>query len=531
MSAVILSGGRIVGSAGAVYLQGTSGNGFYPSGHWVAAKMSLAAVHPRPDTETTTIAQHRIAFYDGTNSIPFQTPVGVQGGARPLVWSVVAGPPGMTVGAAYGATNYGIVTWTPTSAISSGSPTTVTIRATDQQFNTVDIIWTIYTSSSTADFIFVNSSTGNDSTGNGTFALPYQTFAKIMGGNTTTTTFPGARVYMNGSFQWPLYSDITSPSGGYCGINSANIPVVYMALPGATANIDASIAQLIDTGSGANDFYLSGSTTSRTVITGSSATATDTHTFEWYTVNRFTLWNCDFVNPINRANGSNTNSTTVFTSNSGGMKNYYHIMGCTETGRSGAASNSMLMTSMFSVQNVVFEFNTAAGQSGFGVYFKDSNRFVTAAYNRIDLQPNSSSDGDAFLFGSQQNNQTSGNLEACYNFITGGAIKFDFQATAGAFNQYSYRNTIYRTDTNEAYAIGQNGGVGPYTSDNDVLIARGTTLIAAGITGTGTEVQVSWNGGSPPPSNNPINTTTGALVDATTAWRTLYLGFRGCEVA
>lgn len=516
----------------------SSGSGFYPAGHFVNAKMSMAVVFPRPDSDTgafgTTIAPHRLAFYDGTNSVPYQTPVAVQGGARPLVWSVVAGPAGMTVGGAYGAADYGIVQWTPSSSISTASPTTVTIRATDQQFNTCDVTWTLATSSSTTDFLFVNSSTGNDTTGNGTYGNPYASLSKVMGINAASTTFPGRRVYLSGSFQWPTQTGATGPGGGsgsgYFTVDKTKIPVVYRALPGATVSIDATLSQLSDNGGSSTDLTFCGSYTSRLSINGSASAPTDTHTFELYNAERCTWWNVDFVNPINRTNGSNTNSTSIFTSNSGIIKNYYLILGCTETGRSGAPTNSMLMTSMFSVQNVVFERNTCAGQCGFGVYFKDSNRNITAAYNRIDLQPNTTSSGGALLFGCQQNNQTAGNLEACYNFVTGGALKMDFQGGTGAFSQYSYRNTFYRLDNNEQYGVGQIGGLGPYTSDNDVVVSQGPGFIGTGVTATGTEVHKAI-GGSPPPTDNPINITTGALVNATTAWRTLYLGTRGWEIA
>lgn len=541
MSAVILSGGSVVGSSGAVYLLqgGGGGSGFYPAGHWLAAKMSMQVIHPRPDSDTgtfaTTFARHRLAFYDGTNAVPYQVPVAVQGGARPLVWSVITGPSGMTVGGAYGTANYGVVTWQPTASISTGSPTTVTIRATDQQLNTIDLTWTVATSSSTTDFIFVNSVTGNDSTGTGTFALPYATLAKVMGTNTTSTTFPKARIYMSGSLQWPTQTGATA---GYFQLDRSKVPIVYMTLPGSSTNIDATLVQLSDNGSGCSDLYFSGSANSRTAVSGSATAAADTHTFELYNPNRCTWWNVDFQNPINQANGSNTNSTTIFTSNSGIVKSYYLILGCTETGRSGAAGNSMLMTSMFSVNNIVFEANTISGTAGFGVFFKDSNQNLTCAYNSIQLLPESTSNGTVLLFGCQHANETPGNLEACYNLVLGGALIMSFQGFTPAGAQWSYRNTICDRNTNYPAGLFNFGspGDGPFSSESDVIVSHtnvyGSPTPEGGqaMTETGTEVQLAWTG-SFPPSNCPVNTTTGALVNATTAWRTLYLGIRGWEIA
>lgn len=529
-------------------------SGFLPAGHFVAAKMPMAVVHPRPDTETgaftgTVLSRARLAFFNGTNPVQCEIPLAVQGGARPLVWSVIAGPAGMTVGAAHpsipgGTSKYGVVTWTPTAAISKASPVTVTIQATDQQLNTLQFSWTMATSSATTDFLFVNSSTGNDSTGNGTFAAPYASLAKVMGTNLTQTTFPGSRVYLSGSFQWPAQTGSVGEGGGagYYTIDSSKVPVVYMALPGSTVTIDASVSQIIDNGPGCNDLYFAGSSTSRLAIVGSAATALETHTFELYNAQRCTWWNVDFQNPINRvsANG-NTNSTSIFTSNSGSpsIRNYYLITGCSETGRSGSAGNSMLMTSLFSIQNVVFEFNNISGTAGFGVFFKDSNRFITAAYNSVNLL--GANGASPMMFGCQTNNLGSppafpGFCEACYNFLVGGPLFFDFQGFAGALQHWSYRNTIYNNQFNYNYALGNFGpaGTGPYFTDSDVAIAKtpGGAIAGASVSFTiaNNEAWLAWSG-SPPPANCPINTTTGALVNSTTAWRTLYLGIRGWEVA
>jgi hypothetical protein len=179
-----------------------------------------------------------------------------------------------------------------------------------------------------------------------------------------------------------------------------------MALPGRSVSIDASLVQLTDWNGAFSDLYIAGSGSSRSAIVGSSASAPETHTFELYNANRCTWWNVDFRNPINRvAPNGNSNSTSIFTSNSGPIKNYYTILGCTETGRtSDSVNNSMLLICLFSVQNVVFEGNTASGSAGYGFFFKDSNRYVTAAYNKVTLPPG----GPAFLFGCQTNHTENG---------------------------------------------------------------------------------------------------------------------------
>ena len=512
--------------------------GFVASGHFVSAKVPMMLIYPRPDSETgtfsTTTARHRLAYYDGTNNVQFECPIGIHGGARQFVYQIVAGPSWLNIGQVYGSSLYGVLYGTPTSAISKSSPATVIVRVWDQDLNHIDVTFTLATSSSTADFIFVDAIHGSDA-GNGTYGSPFQTYAPVMGTALSSTTFPGARVYHFGgntsshAYQWTAQTS-TGITGGRA-VDKTKIPCCYLGLPG-TGNvyIDASVAQLYDTGGGWDDGYFAGSAADRMTINGSSATAADTHTFELYSCNRFTWDNIDFTNPLNVANGSLTNSTSTFAFNNGSGsgvpgKNYWYMHNCTESGRSGSASNSMLLLSWFSVFGGLVEGCSAVGTCGFGVYFKDSNIDCEFTNGLVELQPDSSTDGDAMLIGGQQGESppvTTQNCIVSYTFVRGGAIKLDFQSGTLAKNLYSVRNTVYRTDTNEIYAIGQNGGAGPYFSDSDVLIARGSNVVGSGITATNTEVQSAWISGGPPPSNCPINVSTGALVDSTTLWKTLY---------
>lgn len=528
-------------------VNGASGSGFLPVGHFINAKMPMAVVFPRPDSETgpftsTVYGRQRWAYFDGINPVQFEVPIGIQGGARPLVWQLTAGPAGATISSGgLGSATDGIVTWTPTSAISTAAPVTFTVLVTDQQHNTLSVSWTTATSNSTSQFVFV-SPTG--SAGNtGAIGSP-KSLASVMGATPTTTTNPGALVYMrSGAYQWLLQTGASLP--GSTVIDKAHNPISYICFPGESVNIDATTTQLFDSGSGSTDMFFAGSASSTMTITGSSATSPDAHTFELYNPSRVTFWNIAFVNPINRVSAAGlTNASSVFSFNdsSGGLpgKNFWFMKGCSETGRSGSANNSMILLSWFSTANIVVENCTGVGQSGFGPFFKDSNQNVTVFNCRFDLDPGNegNSTGGGFLFGGQEGESPvvrSQNCEVCYTFVKGGAIKFDFQGGATCGAMYSYRNTVYRQDTNETYALGSNApaGQGPFTSDGDVLISRnGPVLQTSGavpFTATLTEVQVPWVG-APPPANNPINVTTGALVNATTQWRTLYLFTHGFEI-
>jgi hypothetical protein len=525
-------------------------SGFLPAGHWVSAKMPLNIVHPRPDSETgaftsTVNARHRLAYYDGINAIQYECPIVVQGGARPLVYQITAGPSWLNIGQGYGSAMYGILYGTPTAAISKSSPVTVTVRVWGQdQTNHVDVTFTLATSSSTTDFIFVNSGAqavfngvtigaGNDSTGNGSITSPYASLTKVMGTSASQITFPGARVYMAGNQQWPVQSG-SAYAGGF-GVESTKVPSVYMTLPGANVTIDASLVQLYDAGTGWNDLYFSGSGSPAfgfaasilTINSGPSQPPSE-HTFELYNTQRATWWNLQFTNPVSRSTDGN-NCSSIMCSNSGAIKNYYAMVNISETGRTRVTGeNSVdLLCVPFSVQNLVMEFCSATGAAPFGVLIKDSNRWVTVAYCNFHNTDNSLT----LLFGGQTNNNANGTLypglvEACYNYIHG-VMFFDFQGFANNGQYWSYRNTIYNDGFDYNYALGDWGptGTGPYSSESDVLISRGQAIStsAAPITATNTEVQALWSG-SPPPPNMPIDPTTGKLVNVSggTQWATLY---------
>jgi hypothetical protein len=115
-------------------------------------------------------------------------------------------------------------------------------------------------------------------------------------------------------------------------------------------------------------------------------------------------------------------------------------------------------------------------------------------------------------------------------------VFFDFQGFANNDSYWSYRNTIYNDGFDYGYALGNFGpaGTGPYSSNSDVLISKTQAISTSAVlfSASNTEVQAIW-AGSPPPSNMPIDPVTGNLVNASTAWKTLYsktVNSRGWEI-
>src|SRR5580698_5204552 len=136
------------------YASASSGfSGFYPAGSWMPAKQPMIQVYPRPDSETNTFARHRWAYYDGANAVQYKIPLGVSFGAFPYVFSLLSGPPGMSIGATFWNTSwnswadaiaagYGTLQWTPSASVSGA---TVSVLVTDQQRNTTTITFTVST--------------------------------------------------------------------------------------------------------------------------------------------------------------------------------------------------------------------------------------------------------------------------------------------------------------------------------------------------------------------------------------------------
>jgi hypothetical protein len=131
---------------------------------------------PRPDSETTTNARHRVNYPGQT----YRIPIAVHGGAYPFKYEFVGSvPTGMTIGSTLTLTNgrlvatseYGVITW-PSSVVGTYS---ITVKITDQNGLTSTVTWQLVVD--TTDWIFLNPSAGSN--GNGTLGSPYNTLASL----------------------------------------------------------------------------------------------------------------------------------------------------------------------------------------------------------------------------------------------------------------------------------------------------------------------------------------------------------------
>jgi hypothetical protein len=326
-------------------------SGFYQAGHWSASRQALRTIYPRPNAETPSWARHRWAYYDGSNTVQYRLPIGVMGGAWPYVYTVVAGPSGLSVGRSYGDTDYGIVKWTP-----NGSQTgsVVTIRITDQELNTIDVTWTISTSSSTAQFLFVSTS-GNDTTGNGTISAPYATIQKVYGSGGVLN--PNRIVYFRGGTYATFAQNATF------GINCVDdtSPMAMQNFPGETVTFNHAIAgstSAWSSNAGSHDWFVYG-----IGITGGPVGSTNfRHFHNGGKNNRLTIGKCSAPD-VWGGTSPDDNATVVFLSSTGsGMRQYLYFPELVETNRSGGNCGGGFIA--FTCQYLLAERCSVTGSTG-----------------------------------------------------------------------------------------------------------------------------------------------------------------------
>ena len=216
-----------------------------PAGNYVAAKMPLRLVYPRPDSETASWARHRKAY----PGLEYRIPIAIQGGAYPFRFQVISGPEGMAIGSTVWEPDYGILTWTPTD---SAGPYSVKILVTDQEYNEVTVEFDV--NATREGFIFLDPAAATN--GTGTIDSPLKSFDDLHLGSRHDRTFSGKILYLRGG-RHQLTG--TEDSNGNFRISSDNKPLVWLGYPGEEPIVDATraVINMLDSGGG-NDAFFSG---------------------------------------------------------------------------------------------------------------------------------------------------------------------------------------------------------------------------------------------------------------------------------
>ncbi|MGC8517893.1 MAG: hypothetical protein ACP5P4_05110 [Steroidobacteraceae bacterium] len=395
--------------------------GFLPSGHYVSKKLALAINYPQPNASVSSYSRHLWAYWDGTNDVEYRIPVGVQFGAPPYVFELIAGPPGMTIPQAYWipgytpaqmlALGYGDVVWHPQGNITSGGTWTVTVRVYSQDYQTdttqyIDVTWSVTTSSSTAQFIFIDPAAPTG--GTGTISSPITLLSTAF----ASGSFPGAIAYLR-----------AGTHAAYAGMSltATSTPFAVVAFPGESPVIDitnSSGGLCFGFGSNIDDFFAQG-----IEFTGSATANTANYQYFWLSNSnaRVVFHNLSFPNVFSGANVSN-NSSCVYRSDSGllGAYNpYFYMKGCSETNRS-TVGNAYALFCLYGVNYFLAELNTITNTAGHnGMYPKASTYNGERRFNFVLLV---STNTEPVLAVGGQNNADgiSGNDIICYNTLIGG---------------------------------------------------------------------------------------------------------------
>ena len=559
--------GAIGGTWGSV---GTGQAGFYPAGHWVAAKFPFTTsnqtatqIYPRPDTETNAYAFHRHIFYDGATSFQTRIPIIARGGSYPFVDQIIQAPAaaGASLPATYWQANwtiaqalaagYGDLLLNPTGTFSAG---TFQIRRWGQDGNYIDFIFTSstlagYDATNGFGFVFLDPVNGVDpgsypvSGVSNNVGSPIKTLPWAFGATQGATTYPNAfLVCRTGTV--PLFA----PDSTY-GIKPTpnKGPIGAINFPGETVNFDI-------TNSGSRMAF-DMPTGSDQLFQGTGFTGTPTNQATDYSYffavagqvqTRLVLQNISIPNiwcgtgPV----GSGASILTLDDPNSSAstpLHTYVAMKGCSETNRNkgsgGGGTNSTSIITGYKSQYVCVELCTATGATcNYGFRPKLINMDWTIQAFETDGTVN-------FLCGSSDFNGgsvlvSSQNIEYRYGTISTTSTNstptfyFDQAAQSNLGSHYAYRLTI-----NGCAGAYPPGSPGPLEFQNNAVQFGSHPQAILSNTGSG------WVGGALPSGITNDGTSNGTstcqassgVLDVnnllTGTYRTNYLGQYGAEIA
>jgi hypothetical protein len=198
-----------------------------PVGNYVDEQVSMELIFPRPDAETPDWAKHRRHH----PSTPYFCPVGCAFGSWPFYFEAITLPTGATIGnyltvsgdKLVAGVDYGVVRWaTPTLGNHS-----IHIRVWPQGGgDPINVFWTLEVTETGT--IFIDPVSGNDSTGTGTFALPFKTIEAWWLGDETDATYSEFQVcYLAGNHNVAADNATTGITAGNWQMNGTVKPLVH----------------------------------------------------------------------------------------------------------------------------------------------------------------------------------------------------------------------------------------------------------------------------------------------------------------
>lgn len=203
---------------------------------------TLEVIHPLPSGAVGTGFHTTNRIYRAYQGIPYTIKADAVGGRWPYTYSLSGQPTGMTIEAGPCTTigpscTAGTITWPDPQATDSS----ITVRITDADGDWTEATWgvTVSTTIGADGFCFIDADDGNDTTGNGSLATPWQTFgkAKASCGARSILYFRGATASYN-------FSGVTPTAQWECGVNGKvrmtedTGPVMFVGYPGESPVFD-----------------------------------------------------------------------------------------------------------------------------------------------------------------------------------------------------------------------------------------------------------------------------------------------------
>ena len=503
----------------------------FDEGRYIPQKMPMRLIRPVSDAIVGSSISYDHRGYVGIEQV---IKITVQGGAFPFFLENVSLPAGATVGETIFDNDYMVIRFTPAS---TGSYT-MSFTVVDQNRTKISHSHTVTVDTTWVKFV---STTGNDTTGDGSYANPWATIAK-------------AQSIMTGGKALCLKDGIHTLGAVRNNLIKTGINILFAEHP-RLALVDAStVPAPTNDGNPYPCWYINDKFT---FIGGIKFVnpPTTVPSPRWFSSDKDCSYsymdNCvfDINNRIGTNNGDNV--SCFFLGDAGTVPSRACLAQtrCDFLGFAGVG-NGWSAIDCYGTENLVIEENTFHGQMSStttaGVIW------IKGARNKnISIRRNETTDTwsgsflDIYLGNTAPIDNITGNIEFCYNKLRGSDIYSDALVQIARSDQtgarlpvWSYRNTVYGR-----YFINNRNYSVTFTSENDVVIHNHTNAdpfkiyvvwvndpsnvyrplsFMASLTASVTGYEVHKL-----PSDNALD----ASLNLQGSYRTNYLGTHGCEVS
>jgi hypothetical protein len=506
----------LITQSGARLFVSESGSGDWQleAGHFIAQKMAMVRVHPRPDSEMAAWARAARA----PAGIAWSIPIVVQGGAWPLHYECTDCN-GATIGEDLpanwtqdGLGSYGILTWSNPTVGSH----TFTVTVSDQDGGlTLTVDWTleVIASDNTTYFIFLDDDGASDNSGTGTPASPEHDIRAWWGANEDDTVAQGKQIFYRAGTYNIGGLGLAYESGCGCRLPMNNTkPLVHIGYPGETATITTNEGYFLSEATNGDFAIQHLRLTDPTTTDGGNVK----RWFMWTSTDRLLFHDNTFVGDTASPAGSSNPGAVFLTGGIGSLLAEYVAF----TRNTFDDLDNMPAALIYNAINLVYEGNVVQGSAGGHLYLKGENiSFVSIRANRGHT---GNSSYLAQIDSVADPTEPRDNIEVAWNswISTGEGLFVGPSDVSFGDNLWSYRNS-YQISHNQI----SNPNEGAIEFENDVIQHDGTCTSNEGICESAsamTLTRTSVEGGT----SNYLNGTTNLLIGSGSA----FLGTHGAEV-